>query len=273
MTDQTQEETTGLFLRLLDTPLYEPIELWDARRLCKDLRLNRGRFDRYCPQCNDRATWGAFPSKEDVELEKRDIPGMGMTVTWMSRFTLRAACTRNHHPVVLYLDALDADKLVKIGQYPSMTDFQLGDLAGFEDAMSKPQRKDFVRAINTGAHGFNVAACVYYRRVFESVLDEARAAHMQQNGLTEWPEYQKAFTPEKIKLLAGQLPPFMVSHPEIYSILSKGVHELSESECGQVLPLLRSSIEMIMKKRKEVADAAKQEALIKQQLAQFQSRR
>lgn len=50
-------------------------------------------------------------------------------------------------------------------------------------------------------------------------------------------------------MLRGHLPEFMAEHPELYSILSKGVHELTEEECARELPMLRQAIELIMEDR------------------------
>lgn len=173
-------------------------------------------------------------------------------------------CSRNdaHRPVFyfatdpvatppLFEESSDFDvSVTKIGQLPSLTDFQRGDLSNFDDAMSNEQRSEFVRAINCAAHGFGVAACVYYRRVFESVLIEARDAHMKQGNLTEWPEFRAARTDERIKLLKNHLPLFLSEHPHLYSILSIGVHDLSEAECASELPMLRQAMELIFQDRK-----------------------
>jgi hypothetical protein len=41
----------------------------------------------------------------------------------------------------------------------------------------------------------------------------------------------------------------MSEHPQLYGVLSLGVHELSEAECAEELPMLRSAIELIMRDR------------------------
>ncbi len=118
------------------------------------------------------------------------------------------------------------------------------------------QRKEFVRAINTSAHGFNVAACVHYRRVFESVLSDAREAKATTEGLKDWPEFELMRTNERIAALRPYLPQFMVDHPHLYGILSKGVHELTEEECGDAMPALRQSIELMLQDK---VDAVRRE--------------
>jgi len=51
---------------------------------------------------------------------------------------------------------------------------------------------------------------------------------------------------EKIHLLRGYLPDFLVDHSKIYSIVSKGIHELNEDECKKYFPVLLGSIESIL---------------------------
>ena len=52
---------------------------------------------------------------------------------------------------------------------------------------------------------------------------------------------------EKIDLLGTDyLPEIMVNNKEIYGILSKGIHELSEKECIENFPILFNSIEVIL---------------------------
>lgn len=50
----------------------------------------------------------------------------------------------------------------------------------------------------------------------------------------------------KIKNLEGYLPKFVLEHRYIYSILSKGIHELSEQDCLNYFDLLKESIFIIL---------------------------
>ncbi|MEJ8815468.1 hypothetical protein WKW77_30695 [Variovorax ureilyticus] len=272
---------------LIKTPLYTPVGFdGDAEAQLRALRLTEERFDMYCPGCQAPATWATVPTQEAQELKKRTTlvsaasgSASGMRVYWSGHFSLRATCTRGRHPLILYFQTTGGHleksevKLTKMGQYPSMSDIQMGDLKELGDAMPKELRREFVQAIHTTAHGYSVAACVYYRRVFEKVLDEAKAAHMQAVGMNAWPEYVAAKTPERIKMLADQLPEFMVDNAALYSILSEGVHQLTEEQCAEVLPLLRESIEMILMERKAKSDKAKKAAKLSSLIAKFPNSR
>jgi hypothetical protein len=195
--------TENLLLELVELGLYEDLTLAvNGNSQLKDLRLFGGRFDKYCPMCQKHTTWNTQVPDEvehQATLDKMPVlraasPGGKRSAhDWVEDFTLWMVCARDErHRGQLYfkvegpslyeelqhtsgtLKELQATVITKVGQWPSISDFQLGDLSEFEDGMTKYQRKDFVRATHSAAHGFNVGACVYYRRVFESVLAEAR---------------------------------------------------------------------------------------------------
>ena len=69
---------------------------------------------------------------------------------------------------------------------------------------------------------------------------------------------------EKIEDLKDHLPSFLVENKEIYVILSKGIHELTEDECLGYFDAVKTGIEFILdqkleqeknKKKKEEAQA------------------
>jgi hypothetical protein len=56
---------------------------------------------------------------------------------------------------------------------------------------------------------------------------------------------------EKIVLLRSHLPAFLLKNKSIYSILSNGIHELTESECLSYFEPLRVGIALILDERME----------------------
>ena len=57
-----------------------------------------------------------------------------------------------------------------------------------------------------------------------------------------------------------EIPSFLTRNKNIYSILSKGIHELEENECLKIFPIILSSIELILNEEIE-----KKEKLIKEE--------
>lgn len=287
--------THDLFLRLMSWPLYAKFMVVGdhPEAQIKDLRLHKGKFDMYCPSCKKHTTWEPLVSlelktraRQDPAMMRLDSRGSLDRPNWLEQFTLHIVCARTTaHVADFYFEvssnlreylkrARDQKELepnitlLKVGQFPSLSDFQIGDLGEFEEGMNDQQRKEFVQAINTSAHGFSVAACVYYRRVFENVLIVARDQHMAENKMDVWPEFEKVSTDQRIKLLGARLPKFLSEHPHLYSILSLGVHQLTEEQCAQELPALRQAIELILRDRVNVIREQKQREAISRLLAQ-----
>jgi len=287
-------DVQDLFVHLTAMALYEKFEIKSKtpNLVVRDLRLLAAKFDAYCNHCGKSTTWTASIDQDlsnrayQEDSAKAIFPsGRSKAGSWMGNFRLHAHCSRNQsHTAAFYFETLSLDPkteggdfggtvaLVKVGQWPSLADFQIGGLADFEEGMSKSQRKEFVRAINTAAHGFSVAACVHYRRIFEGVIVEAKEKALAERGSGALPDFDRARTDEKIVALRDYLPPFMAEHPHLYGILSKGVHDLTEEECAAELPTLREAIEMIMLERVEEVRKAKRKARVSRLLAQSVNR-
>lgn len=74
---------------------------------------------------------------------------------------------------------------------------------------------------------------------------------------------------EKIRLSKDKLPSFLVENTKIYSILSKGIHELDEEECKSFFPILRTAIEIVLDEEIEQKEKEKKNKLISDQLNKF----
>ena len=69
---------------------------------------------------------------------------------------------------------------------------------------------------------------------------------------------------DKIELLKASLPDFLVSNRKLYSILSKGIHELDESICLSAFHVIRTGIEIILdEKLREIEQEQKTQAAAK----------
>ncbi|MNY52993.1 hypothetical protein D3C86_1887140 [compost metagenome] len=73
-------------------------------------------------------------------------------------------------------------------------------------------------------------------------------AYQEANKQSDWndEEYQKLRVTEKIKKLKNFLPELLVQNSILYSIVSKGIHELSEEECLEYFPVLREFMEYVL---------------------------
>ena len=153
---------------------------------------------------------------------------------------------------LIRLDEKDGDKAVsKVGQYPSVADIHIGQVHKYDAVLKKEKMREFTKAIGLAANGVGIGSFVYLRRVFEFLVFEAVERAQKDDGDFNKELFDKSKMNEKIKMLAGYLPEFLVENYKIYGILSKGVHELSEDECKEYFTVLRESIEMIVDEKLE----------------------
>ncbi len=165
---------------------------------------------------------------------------------------------------MLFYFMVQDQKLMKVGQRPSIADLQLEGLEKYRQALGKETYREFTKAVGLFAHGVGIGSFVYLRRIFERLVNDAYKIAGQNSG---WDEsvYQKARMDEKIVLLKGHLPQVLVDNAGIYSILSKGIHSLTEYECLKYFDTVKVGIELILdekierekkqKKIKSVTDA------------------
>ena len=116
--------------------------------------------------------------------------------------------------------------------------------------LSKDLYSDLARGIGLASHDVGIGAYVYLRRVFERLVELAHVAAMKDTGWDE-DSYIRMRMTDKVSALKNHLPSFLVSHPEMYSLLSKGLHELSEEECLAHFSALRVGIELILDQKIE----------------------
>ena len=50
-------------------------------------------------------------------------------------------------------------------------------------------------------------------------------------------------------MLSEYLPTYLVSNAKVYSVLSRGVHELSEEECSDFFDVIHTSVEIICEEK------------------------
>lgn len=156
--------------------------------------------------------------------------------------------------------------LIKIGQYPSIADFHMYKVKQYDKLLSDNVLEEFTKAIDLAANGVGIGSFVYLRRIFENLILES-FEEAKQEGKVKDEAFNKSKMDKKIELLKDYLPPFLVENKSIYSILSKGIHELDENTCLNYFKSMKMGIEIILdqklekKKQKEKEEEAKKSIL------------
>jgi hypothetical protein len=225
----------------IETPLYVAFEIpaSDGPNLT---RIERGEvaLDCYCQQC-DRESLFKAPAHEYSEgaaimLELKPMPQF---------FQRTLVCGRSGLHQIQFSFLVLERTLSKTGQYPSFADLAHPELRKYRSVLDKTDYDEFAKGVGLASHGIGIGAFVYMRRIFERLVEKA---HTVAKNDQDWNEadYQRSRMDEKIQLLHLRLPPFLVENRLLYSILSKGIHELSEEECRQHFDAVRVGIELIL---------------------------
>lgn len=239
----------------LEMPPYHNFDLSTkviARKIYEILG-NRETIDAYCIWCEKEGVFRAY----DYLSDNTSVP------PWTSRHNglieIEYRCTRNEsHAYHTYY--FKADKFfTKVGQFPSVADFQIPQVESYRKILDEEQYKEFTRGIGLSAHGVGIGSFVYLRRVFENLIEEAHTSAQAENKEFSNEDYMRARMDDKIQIVKDYLPDFLVENRTLYAILSKGIHDLSEDECLQYFETVKIGIEQILDEKiikKEKADKA-----------------
>ena len=152
-------------------------------------------------------------------------------------FNCQHDCSERHY-CILHLKNLTIEK---IGQYPSFTKESISEkLRKYKNLIPK-YYPELTKAVSAYSQNMSVAGFVYLRRILEHLVDKKYSTYGELAGikfidkLNEVEKYEKII-PDELKELKAQ----------IYSVLSKGVHEYSEEECSQLFPAVQFVIESIL---------------------------
>ncbi len=265
----------------IDDPIYSQ---YDISELSKEdifrIEFFEGSLDAYCIDCKNASIFegkseynkpiyrGGVPipirnTEEAIRnLEEKDAH--------LDRsFEIEMNCSRNKDHRILFFFLVRNDNLIKVGQYPSIADFELPKLNRFRSILDKKQRKEFARAIGLSAHGVGVGSFVYLRRIFEFLIEKAHQEIKKKEKDWNEAEYHKKRMDEKIPILENYLPLALVENARLYSILSKGIHLLEEDECLKYFEVIKGAIDLILEEELEKTEKEKNAKRLSQEIARI----
>ncbi|MBA6316939.1 short-chain dehydrogenase [Cellulophaga baltica] len=226
-----------------DVPLYQKIQITDKNQEeFYRLMVFNGNIDAYNPNLKENTTYSISPGQKNGWTYFSKYGRTEHTV-------LTCVRTKEVIYVYVYYDT-ETGIFQKIGQFPSIADFHISKIKVYDKVLNKERLKEFTRAIGLAANGVGIGSFVYLRRIFESLIEEA---HIKAKTKTGWNEetYRKERMAEKIELLKAHLPEFLVENKTLYSILSVGIHNLTEQDCLAYFETVRVGIELILDEKLE----------------------
>lgn len=276
--------TVGEFL--FDLPLYHKVPRDDSEDIINFLMigdLEKQEVDGYNPIEQCESTFAMFCCAYDTV---QNTLGRGrLEVSYVSgksekfdTFEVILKCKR-YGTFLHYLVHAEYDNeatehshimsISKVGQYPSVADFHIGQVHKYDKVLPKGKMREFTKAIGLAANGVGIGSFVYLRRIFEYLVFEAHEVAKSKNPLFDKTAFTSGRMNEKIQMLSGYLPDYLVEHHAIYGILSKGIHELGEEECKKYFPILKASIELILDEKLEAYQKEKRKKEIGNALSQI----
>jgi hypothetical protein len=249
----------------LTAPLYERFQLQEKhRQWMKFLWKETLAFDGPCLECGKESHFRSDvnpyqpPPKDHLKPGFRDAS----EPDWLAALAFVRAfrCTRYHAHTMRFWFQVDHNStgvyLQKIGQFPSLADLSMPELRAYKKVLGDDRLREMTRAIGLAAHGVGIGAFVYLRRIFESLLGDHRKIFEASGGTLVG--YETMRVEEKIDALKTTLPQLLLSNRKVYSVLSKGIHELDEETCLTHFPVLRQAIILIL--RQEAEKRSREEA-------------
>ena len=220
---------------LINYPLYEVFTFTDSTSAGVNTLYGwYGTFDSYCPHCNKESTFTILRHQSHY-----------LDTSSEYKFTKIANCARADEHTLIFWVHVSRGTIQKIGQTPSLADLNLFDAKQYASVLPPDLFKEFTKAIGLAAHGVGIGSFVYLRRIFESLIEKAHLEASKSPGWDE-AEYIAKRMAERIEHLKALLPEFLVETRSLYSILSKGIHELTENECLKAFPAVKVGIELIL---------------------------
>lgn len=220
-----------------ELPLYEKILISSPEQIIKVKNLLNfdDEFDAYNFELKENSTFEGYNNRYNpvnnlfADLSRREV-------------NLRCKRTGVYYT---YQVIFNNEFIEKFGQFPSLADINIGIIRGYDEVLSQEKLREFVRGIGLRAHGVGIGSFAYLRRIFEYLIEQEHLTALHEE---DWDEdsYKTSRMTEKIDLLKNYLPEFLVENRDLYSMLSLGIHELSEEECLKYFDALKMGIQEIL---------------------------
>ena len=209
-------------------------------------------FDAYCITCRRETTF---------RVGSKDLPNrgvinrVGVTPQPPSLFSVSAVCQRDWTVYTYIIKEDDAkESLTKVGQYPSMAEIAFGELRAIDRSLDEVDRRELGKALGLHAHDTALGAFVYLRRVFERMILRAYERQAAKGGAVEG--FDGLPMDKRIAALKDELPERVVQNSAVFSVLSVGIHELTEEQCTRYFPVLKAVLFQMLEQEEHKRKAA-----------------
>jgi hypothetical protein len=242
---------------LIDIPIYKGVDVkLYSYEYSHKIEYPDAAIDAFCIECGLSSVFNA----DNPPITNRNFDRYKENFEKDKDFDVILRCSRNSNHEMRFYFAQRNGILMKVGQLPSIADLLEHRVGKYRNILGD-KYIELTRAIGLASHGIGIGSYVYLRRVFERLIEEAY--ERAKDTISKTPiEFQQLPMQEKIKLLKEYLPKILVSNSNVYSILSKGIHDLGEDECLDNYSVIEKAIELILDEEIERKDHLEKEKQI-----------
>lgn len=265
---------------IVQEPLYTKIDISSFNQALEIL-FYKDFVDCFCTYCGKPSI---FSGKLSADQEQRKV-NLSLSINSVipngnrnrklfekqEIYNLNFYCSRNENHVLSVIYKVENETIMKIGQSPSLFELQRGEFKKYETILGK-NYNDLYNAIMFYNSHFGVAAFVHLRRVIENFF--ITKAYDEFKQTPDWNDikYKEARFIEKLNILKKKLPETLTQNPRLYSIISKGIHELDEAECLLYFEALKECILLSLDDLIEEKRRKKSKERIKSELSRIDNK-
>ena len=130
------------------------------------------------------------------------------------RYVLTYRCTRDRQHAILFDLIATTDKIIKIGQFPSVADLVIPEIAKYKSILGK-QYGEFSKAVGLVAHGIGIGSFVYLRRIIENLVFDKYNQVSDKLSISKT-DFEHLKFDVKIETLKDYLPAVLVTNKNVY---------------------------------------------------------
>jgi hypothetical protein len=199
--------------------------------------------DTFCTGCGREGTFKRIGAKQNPT----QILQAGIPVHRHSNLLqeVSAACTRDHTMYTFYFGPYRGG-IAKVGQNPSMLDIASEEIRRFRGILDDQDMDELARATMLFTHQVAIGAFVYLRRIFERLLERHHRELVSASGPIDG--FETMHVDQKVLALKESLPKEVVENRKVYSILSKGIHSLTEDQCVNYYKIIHAALIEILER-------------------------
>lgn len=227
--------------------VYSSMECTSALEGYKMIGTNPYTLDMFCPNCKAEKTL-VYRSRF-VNTALGVLPSNGTNKDRLQCLSYSCPTCDKYFAFFFFIDD---DRIVKIGQYPSLYSISRDELKKYQknDLIGKEEFGEFYKAEICASESYYIASYTYMRRIYETMLISVFEQNKDEIGI-ERLEFNKLHSDEKVKKLKPYLGIDDEVYNPLYNLLSEGIHALSEEECAESYQLLKAILLDILATQKE----------------------